>query len=284
VARSWGRSDSDILDSLARGEVVGPKRDQGASERKSGGDALDSLVGGGGKTGGTTVGVGGSGRSHIAAHKPAEGDDAKGVGGQLARVDEETSDLGDQSLESRHSRSGSRLSPGSKSKSPAGAAAPDSPQSLSGPDRLLEVSASINEVSMGADYSVEDSCELDKCDFVEEVRTLGPLQKQVAATAKAAAASADGAARTGALHAEPKASTLSPLGAASSGATAKAAPAAGSAAAGSSPVASPVAAGRPGSPTKGKDAEYDDDFDNMSMSVPESICEESVASGDDEDA
>merc|ERR1711874_619337 len=34
----------------------------------------------------------------------------------------------------------------------------------------LDVSQSCNEVSIGADYSVDDSLELEKCDFVEEVK------------------------------------------------------------------------------------------------------------------
>jgi hypothetical protein len=42
----------------------------------------------------------------------------------------------------------------------------------------LEVSQSCNEVSIGADYSVEDSTELDQCDHIEDVEVSSSPQKQ----------------------------------------------------------------------------------------------------------
>lgn len=110
--------------------------------------------------------------SGVRSRAPAKVDPAVST---LARVDEETSDLGEQSV--------SVTSPSSVSNSKARLTAldtrrPDSPGSFSGGHDVNDVSISCNEVSFGGDYSVEDSCELDKCDHVEEVKSLGPLRLQ----------------------------------------------------------------------------------------------------------
>jgi len=47
---------------------------------------------------------------------------------------------------------------------------PDSPSGSAGSMGNLDVSISCNEVSIGHDISVEDSAELDKCDFIELVK------------------------------------------------------------------------------------------------------------------
>jgi len=166
-----GGADADeLLEQLARGEAVGPKKD---SDRK---DAKDS-----------------SGGSASSRARPT------GAKTDLQRVDEEGSDFGDNSLEgSGQSRSGEGSKPpsaGNKSRSAdAMLQVPESPVSNSNTDLgNLDVSASCNEVSFGGDYSVEDSCELDKCDHVEEVRPMGPLSKVMAAASAAASAGSAGA-------------------------------------------------------------------------------------------
>jgi len=253
--RGLGDDGGDILDSLAKGLAVGPKRRDGLSGTgaRSGADALDSLVG---LSAGGSSGTEGRGRGK----QTASGGDDSG-GGHLARVDEETSDLGDQSAESRASRSGSKQSPASRSKSSAvGVHVPESPSASfsGGPECGMEVSMSCNEVSYCGDYSVEDSQELDKCDHVEEVKPLGPLQKQVVAAAAAASATAS---REGASAAQPRTTGVG----GSSGATAR-------------PMASPLGQ----SQSRGEDDEYGDDFDedNASNSVSEDIVPDEDADED----
>lgn len=176
----------DVLDSLLGGGKSG-----GLEPKKGSGDVLDSLVGGGG-----------DGEKKVRP-KPLS-IETEEKHGHLSRVEEESSDVDEVSQsagspanpktpasaseKSASAKSQSKLTPlGSKSQpseSPQSAVAPvplDSPGS-----GTLEGSVSSafgNEVSLGGDYSVEDSLELEKCaDFVEAVRPMGPLMKQVAAS------------------------------------------------------------------------------------------------------
>jgi len=178
----------DALDGLV-GDGRKPGRGGGGS-----GDILDSLVGGGDGHGA----AGGGGRPRPPSIKVEAGDDRS----PLAPVAEESSDVdvGEQSHESHHSRASQdsqgkirgssqqgRL--GSKSRSPL-----ESPNGGSdGPLCVSQMSMSGNEVSVGVDYSVEDSLELDKCDHVEAVKP-NALRRQAALGLQGAAgAGTDGA-------------------------------------------------------------------------------------------
>lgn len=95
---------------------------------------------------------------------------------QLTRVDEESSGAEDHSAGSQDKGDTAKLLPKMSQQ------LPKSPASQCGTPLST---FSVNDVSIGQDYSVEDSLELEKCDFVEEVRPYGPLTKQIAESAAA---------------------------------------------------------------------------------------------------
>jgi len=156
----------------------------------------------------------------------------------------------------------------------------------------LDVSISCNEMSFGADYSVEGSKELDKCDFVEDVRPAGPLAKKMAETSAAGRAGADALDMLTAGRAKvepnsavaPKASDAldSLLGGGSGGGPSRVGLSSASAAPpkGATKAATPIS---PKSSSKGKagDDDYEESFED-DMSVPESIEEDELdGSGSD---
>eukprot|EP00930_Biecheleria_cincta_P062788 TRINITY_DN4822_c0_g1_i4.p1 TRINITY_DN4822_c0_g1~~TRINITY_DN4822_c0_g1_i4.p1 ORF type:complete len:1651 (+),score=530.46 TRINITY_DN4822_c0_g1_i4:89-4954(+) len=223
----------------------------------------------------------------------------------LAPVAEEANEGGEASPSSKGSSVGRAALKSASMKSPA-AASVDSPMGGSGGGldaSFSQVSVSCNEVSMGGDYSVDDSLELEnKCDFVEVVRPISRGAQRQETIQETAEETEDGASKllgtkTGAGGGDmldslvkPKAAgsdaldsllggaarTKSPVGASSSPAN-NASVSVSSAAKSPKAKASPAPKAKPKatSPDKDDDDDYGDaSFDNMS--VPESIEEDSM--------
>jgi len=146
-----------------------------------GGDVLDSLLGSGGSSGDGLEGAmcGGSSGStkpdSSTSEKPSdrggrqrpsplnleqEGDSEE-KGGRLTRIAEEESRDGPDNSDSKE--------PATKAVRNRSPADKQSPGALDSPVGVGEVSASALEFSVGVDFSVEDSLELEKCDVVEVV-------------------------------------------------------------------------------------------------------------------
>eukprot|EP00931_Biecheleriopsis_adriatica_P046722 TRINITY_DN26856_c0_g1_i1.p1 TRINITY_DN26856_c0_g1~~TRINITY_DN26856_c0_g1_i1.p1 ORF type:complete len:1680 (+),score=520.77 TRINITY_DN26856_c0_g1_i1:66-5105(+) len=294
-------ADSDIDEDILSRSASPTAAAKAASKTGSGSDgtkdkkdddALDSLMGKSDSA---------SSLSGRPRPSPLEEEKAKEAA-SLAPVAEEASDAGDPSPNSRGSAAGKRsLAKGSRS--PAAGSSLESP--LGGSGGALEasfasqVSVSCNEVSIGCDYSVELSTELDeKCDFVEAVRPISNTNSRRQASgvagstieeageesdeaplkkAPATAAKPVGGGTGDALDSlvKPKAGGGGDmLDSLLSGAAKAKSPVAAVAAA-KSPKAKAKAAATP-SPEKDDDDDYGDASFEDNMSVPESIEEESL--------
>jgi len=168
----------DALDAALAGGSKSSRQSTGRDgDAGGGGDVLDSLMGGavGGASPGGTMGS----RPKPSPLKLSEVE-LERSGSGLAPVAEESSDLGDMSFESQKSGSQKKShisirpepqpSHDATSGGNLGTTNPDSPSGSAGSIGNLDVSISCNEVSIGHDISVEDSAELDKCDFIELVK------------------------------------------------------------------------------------------------------------------
>mmetsp|Transcript_27907 Transcript_27907/g.60580 ORF Transcript_27907/g.60580 Transcript_27907/m.60580 type:complete len:1313 (+) Transcript_27907:3-3941(+) len=246
----------------------------GADAGARAGDALDALEG-------ALAGAGAGSRPRPSPLKLEEDR------GPLASVAEEPQEAGEQSQSRQSSSSGQQrkavASPPTALESPgavSSAASTPLGKSTGGLEAScqsnLEVSQSGNEVSVGGDYSVEDSLELEKCDHVEVV--------------KGNEVSPAGGSGSGSLPIAKKAEEAAPPPPPKT-------PAGGDALDALLPKGAVKSPPKAKSPTKGakspaksspKADEYgDESFDAVSeddMSVPESIEEESMQSGSDQEA
>lgn len=269
-----GSGSNDALDSLIGGKLGGRGggTDSLGGARGSGGDVLDSLVGGGSSSSTSSTTLGGRPRPSPLRLMEEER-------GPLATVAEESSDVGETSFESHRSQGGRQRNRTPVSgKSPPGVVPSESPSnsvgSLENSRSNLEVSVSCQEVSIGHDYSVEDSQELDKCDFVEVVKPkISPGRPEASGSSvgassigvgKATASSGKAVDALDALVSKPKVGTAS-SSVVSSAPAAKAA----------SPEPAPKAAK---AKEEEDDKEYDESFEDNG-SVSESIQESVSGSG-----
>jgi len=167
----------DALDAALAGGSKSSRHNTGRDVSSgSGGDVLDSLMGGG--VGGASPGGTMGGRPKPSPLKLSEVE-LERSGSGLAPVAEESSELGDVSFESQKSgpqkKTHVSIRPEPQpshdvASGNRGTTNPDSPSSSAGSMGNLDVSHSCNDVSIGHDISVEDSAELDKCDFIELVK------------------------------------------------------------------------------------------------------------------
>lgn len=213
-------------------------------------------------------------------------------------VEEESADLNDSSKKmsasggsppaSSKSGSGGAVAKAGTTKSvtPKSTKSSRSVESPTGGERL-EISMSVNDVSIGCDISVEDSLQLeDECDHVEAVKPNPKLRDTMAAASAAAAASSTSPDAAAGEKAKAPTDALEALmGSSRPSPTMKLAPLTatvglGGAASSTSPKYSKTSP-KSASQSKNDDENYDESFDEDDMSVPESIDESVDKSGSD---
>jgi hypothetical protein len=161
--KSKSPKDEDALENLI-----------GGKKKAAGDDELDKLL----STGAGGAAALGGGRPRPTALSSGFGEEDRSASHGLPSVaEEESSDVAEQSHESRGSnaqRKGVKVVKATKVTSPAMSSPGSALEQSVGLLEASQASASCNEVSVSPDYSVEDSLELEKCDHWEKVQPNSP--------------------------------------------------------------------------------------------------------------